>query len=251
MNRKLLNRLRLATAAAAVSLRGPKRLPLLALHDLLWLYPTLRRNCSWHGPILTKFHTESREVWLTIDDGPDPGDTPQILGLLEEHNARASFFVIGEKVDANRSLCRDIISAGHTLENHTHTHPAALFWSYPCCLVTREIDRCNHAIRTATGTTPRYFRPPAGLTNSCVHPSASQRWLRVAGWSACGLDGLPGQPSATVVQRIVKHTAPGKILLIHQSGCAPESRIQTLKLLLEHLSTNGYRCVIPPNSALS
>lgn len=249
MNRKVLFFLRFAALGAMILLRGRKRFAARAVHDALWLYPTLKRNCSWHGPVITGFHTTLPEVWLTIDDGPDPRDTPGILEALRKHNATASFFVIGRKVDAHRSLCRKIVAGGHTLENHSHTHSAALFWSLPCCLMQNEIDHCTHSILTATGIAPRFFRPPVGMCNPCVHPATSKRWLRVAGWSATGLDGLPNPSPDVVLRRIMNDIRPGGIIMLHESGKSG-SRVETIELLLERLSEKGYRCVIPQNSQL-
>ncbi|MFZ4774072.1 MAG: polysaccharide deacetylase family protein [Terrimicrobiaceae bacterium] len=229
--------------AAALLLRGRARLAAWTIHEVLRLGPTLLRNSDLNGPVAHRFRTEKNEVWLTIDDGPDPEQTPQILDLLAAAGARASFFVIGKKADWNRPLCRRIVAEGHTLENHTYSHPSGLFWAMPCCAIRAEIQRCSHAIRVAAGVDPSWFRSPAGLTNSCVHPAAARAWLRVAGWSADGLDGLPGRDPRDAVARILKGLRPGAILLLHEG----EGRrsVETLKLLLDELAARGFRCVIP------
>ena len=191
--------------AAAVLLRGRARVAAWGIHEILRIGPTLLRNSDLHGPVAHRFKTEEREVWLTIDDGPDPEQTPRLLELLAAAGARASFFVVGSKVDWNRALCRQIVAGGHTLENHSYSHPSGLFWAMPCCAIRAEIVRCSHAIRVAAGVAPSWFRSPAGLTNACVHPVAARSWLRVAGWYSSGLDGLPGADPGEVVARILRH----------------------------------------------
>ncbi|MFA7344434.1 MAG: polysaccharide deacetylase family protein [Terrimicrobiaceae bacterium] len=229
--------------AAVVLLRGRARAAAFAAHEILRLGPTLLRNSDLNGPVARRFRTDRQEVWLTVDDGPDPAQTPRLLELLAAAGARASFFVIGRKVDWNRALCRRIADGGHTLENHSYSHPSAFFWAYPCCAVRSEIARCNHAIRVASGTAPSWFRSPVGLTNACVHPAAARSWLRVAGWSAPGLDGIPGADPAEVVARIMRRLEPGAILLMHEG---PGRRsVETMKLLLDAISACGFRCVIP------
>lgn len=229
--------------AAAVLLRGRARMAAWTLHEILRLGPTLLRNSDLNGPVAHRFRTTRNEVWLTIDDGPDSEQTPILLDLLAAADARASFFVIGRHVDWNRPLCRRIVAAGHTLENHSYTHPSGHFWAMPCCAIREEIVRCSHSIRVAAGVDPTWFRSPAGLTNSCVHPVAARSWLRVAGWSAAGLDGLPGADPESVVARIMRGVRPGAILLMHEG---PGRRsVETLRLLLEALSARGFRCVIP------
>lgn len=243
--RHLLTAGRLAAATGALTLRGRSRLLSRVIHDALWLAPTLRRNCPWHGPVVTHFDTIDREVCLTIDDGPDPRDTPEILDLLAQHRARAIFFVIGKKVERHRALCRRILAEGHLLGNHTYSHPASHWWALPASLVEREIARGNEALLTATGSRPVWFRSPVGMSNFSVHPVAQRHGLRLMGWRASGGDGCPAAPSQ-IVSRIQAHLCPGAILLLHESGTSPR-RVLTLARLLEALQSDGYRCVLPPD----
>jgi len=246
--RHLVTAGRLAAALGALTLRGPSRRAAWFVHDLLWLYPTLRRNCAWHGEVVTHFDTTEREVWLTLDDGPDPRDTPEILDLLAAHNALATFFVVGKKVERHRALVRRITAAGHTLGNHTQTHPSATWWALPRPVVSREIARCNQAILTATGQAPQWFRSPVGMNNLSIHPAARRNSLRVIGWNAEGRDGCPAAPTQ-IVNRILSTVQPGSIILLHESG-GSKHRALTLARLLERLSGEGYRCVLPADSAL-
>lgn len=234
---------RKAALCATALLRGRARLVAWTIHEILRLGPTLIRNSTLLGPVAKHFRTDKNEVWLTIDDGPDPASTPFLLDLLAAAGARASFFVVGKKVDWNRRLCRRILAEGHTLENHTYSHPSALFWAMPCCEIRAEIIRCNHAIRVAAGVDPSWFRSPVGLTNACVHPAAARAWLRVAGWSADGLDGLPGRSPGDAVTRILARLERGAILLMHEG--AERRGIETLELLLAGIAARGFRCVIP------
>lgn len=239
---------RLLALAGAVGSRGLTRRAALWTHNALWLYPTLTRNCQWHGPVVTHFDTDRPEVWLTIDDGPDPRDTPDLLDLLERFEARATFFAIGRKAEGQHALCQRIIAEGHTMENHTYSHPSGSWWIHPRPLVEREMSRGSAAIQAATGRAPRYFRSPVGMNNISIHPAAARHGLRVIGWSADGTDGCPAAPS-TIVSRIMRQARPGAIILLHESG-ASRRRALTLCRLLEALSAAGLRCVIPPEESL-
>ncbi len=247
--RHLLATTRLAAATGAILLRGRSRQLAWMAHDFFWLFPTLHRNCSWHGEIVTRFATAAREVWLTIDDGPDPRDTPEILDLLAAHNARATFFVVGKKAEQNRALCRRIVNEGHTLGNHTHSHPSSFWWALPRPQVRREIALASDVLLTATGQTPQFFRSPVGMNNFSVHPAASCLGLRVIGWSAEGRDGCPASPTQ-IVARILSAVRPGAIILLHESGDS-KHRALTAARLLTALSQEGYRCVLPPANSLS
>ena len=239
---------RLTAAAGACLLRSQARRTAWMAHDALWLYPTLRRNCDWHGEVVTRMDTSAREIWLTIDDGPDAHDTPLFLELLARHEARATFFAIGRKAEQHRDLCRRIHGEGHEIGNHTFSHPAPFWWALPRPLVRREIERGQEALLAATGQLPRWFRSPVGMNTPGVHPAAAHFGLRVVGWSADGADGgCPAAPTQ-IVSRIMSEVQPGSIILLHESG--RKHRVMTLARLLVALQAEGYRCVLPEPDSL-
>ena len=118
----------------------------------------------------------------------------------------------------------------------------------PRPLVRREIEKGYHAIISATGQAPRFFRSPVGMNNLSVHPVAGSLGLRVAGWSVEGCDGCPAAPTS-VVNRILRAIRPGAIVLVHEDG-RPRHRLITLTRLMEKLATAGYHCVLPAEDAL-
>lgn len=99
-------------------------------------------------------------VALTFDDGPDPSHTPAVLDLLAATQTKATFFVIGEKVDRYPDLVRRIAEAGHGLGGHTFTHSEITRLSES--ELDAELSRCRRAIRGACGIDTRLFRPPRG-----------------------------------------------------------------------------------------
>ena len=206
------------------------------------LYSTLRANCPWFGPVATRFATDRREVWLTIDDGPHPSDTRAMLDLLARHGARATFFLEGARAAAHPDLVREIVTAGHTVENHSHTHPAAWFWSLGPWRARREVERCSAALEAVTGRRPALFRPVVGMANPFVHRAARQAGLIVTGWSARGYDGVWTSVSA-VLARLWPDVRPGAILLLHQRPGDGNAAI--LGAVLERLDREDYRCVVP------
>jgi len=235
--------LRLAFAAGLLwrRWRGPAARGLVASY----LVPTLVSNHGWHGPVAVKFRPrEGNEVWLTIDDGPLATCTPGMLDLLEEYGARASFFCVGRRVSACRWLARRMVEAGHKVENHTYSHAAGAWWASPPWVVEREISNGQHAIVTATGVRPRFFRSPVGMNGPWVHGAAAREGLMVVGWSAGGGDGCPEGASARTAERIVREAEPGSILVVHE-GLGARRRLGVLRRVLEGLSEKGLRCVIP------
>lgn len=241
---------RVVAGASAIVLRGRARWAAWAVHEMLRLGPSLIRNNSWNGPVARTFRARGREVWLTIDDGPSRTQTPIVLDTLAKYQAVASFFVIGQEVHKCRDICRRMLQEGHSIENHTYSHPVKSFWSLSRAAMILEMDRCSHAIRVATGAVPAWFRSPVGMTNSQVHPAADQMFLRVAGWSASGLDGLPGRHPEHVVARTMRQVRPGAIILLHD-GEWRSGAPATVELLLGRLAAEGYRCVVPDPAQFS
>ncbi|GAB4165400.1 MAG: polysaccharide deacetylase family protein [Terrimicrobiaceae bacterium] len=241
--------LRVLRWAALGALLCPRvRHPAAFVMASTYLLPTLGRNASWHGPVVNQFAAKGDEVWLTIDDGPLATCTPGLLEVLAEHGARASFFCVGQRVSAARELARRIIDEGHTIENHTYSHPAGFWWAMPPWLVDCEVRYGQHAIRTATGARPQFFRSPVGMNGPWLHGVAAREGLKVVGWSAAGNDGCPSAPS-DIVGRILGSVKPGAIILLHE-GDRPRHRRLALQRVLESLHERGLRCVIPEAEAV-
>ena len=212
--------------------------------DLLLAYHLFAPNAQGLVRMHRRFTTPHREVWLTIDDGPVPADTPQLLALLAAHDARATFFVIGEQAAAHPGLIRAITSAGHEVAHHTHTHPVATFWCASPGRVARELDAALAALRGA-GVTPARFRPPVGIKNLWLAAALRARGLTAIGWSARGLERRPGGTEA-VATRALRGLAPGAILLLHEGPRVPAAiRVHAIRRVLERLREQDYRCVVP------
>jgi len=180
----------------------------------LWAWGTFLPRARIFGPMISR--VEGQGTLLTIDDGPDPEDTPAILDLLDAHGVKAVFFVIGEKVLKHPELAREIVSRGHELANHTFTHPAASFWCAGSIRTRREIEACSRAIHKTTGEWPRWFRAPAGHRNWFTHPVCHELGMQVVAWERRAFDtvrhDVPG-----IVRCLVKGVKDGDILLLHEA----------------------------------
>jgi peptidoglycan-N-acetylglucosamine deacetylase len=243
----------LAGKAAALLVLGSSPGPALALWfgpDLLLAYHLFAPGAQGLVRLHRRFTTTRREVWLTIDDGPDPEDTPRILELLAAHGARATFFVIGEKAAAHPGLIRAIRAGGHEVAHHTHTHPLATFWCASPARVARELEAGLTALRAA-GAAPARFRPPAGIKNLWLAPALRTRGLACIGWSARGLEHWRGGREA-VAARVLRGLAPGAILLLHEGPGVPAAlRVAAIRLVLEKLRDQGYQCIVPQPAQLA
>lgn len=220
-------------------------LGVLAISHALLIYPTLRPNVQWLGPVVTHFATVDKEAWLTIDDGPTE-DTIAVLDMFDAHDVKATFFVKGVLAERHPELIREIIARGHSVANHTHTHPAASFWCALPGRVAAELDECNRALSTATGAHPSWFRAPVGIKNPAVHPALIRRGMRLIGWTARGFDAVLQDPEQ-VLARILPAVRPGAIVVLHQGR---EHSLRVLERVVIALKERGYVFVIPEDAQL-
>ncbi len=213
----------------------------LALHTALvgfLLSGTLNPSSRLFGPVIT--HCE-KDVWLTLDDGPDPVDTPAILDLLDRHNAKATFFVIGKKAEKYPDLIREIHRSGHQIGNHSWSHPHAFFWSLGPIRTYREISRCQETIAAIVGEAPKVFRAPVGHYNVFVHPVLKHFGMQLIAWSSRGFDGVDAS-LPDVMKKIRKSANDGGIILAHEA--TPIAK-EVVTEILQLANDNGWKFVIP------
>ncbi len=212
----------------------------LAFSHALVLWPTLRPNSQWLGPVITGFDSQSNEVWLTIDDGPTD-DTELLLDSLDERGVKATFFVKGLLAARRPDLIRSMLARGHAVANHSQTHPSGSFWCLLPAALTSQIDECSAALESITGQRPSLFRAPVGMKNPFVHPILARRGLTLIGWSVRGFDSF-GDDVERVVRRIVPRTGAGAIVVMHQGRAFSVSCISRV---VDELHGRGYSFVVP------
>ncbi|RYD47163.1 MAG: hypothetical protein EOP85_06000 [Verrucomicrobiaceae bacterium] len=171
-------------------------------------------GCQWLGTVYRT--TTQDEILITIDDGPDPHDTPLLLDLLDKHDTKAIFFMIGKKVRAYPELAREVIRRGHEIGNHTLTHPQGSFWCAGPWRTRREIAECQQVIEEVTGKKPRLFRAPVGHRNLFTHPVCASLGLEVMAWNRRGYDAVE-RDAAKVLGRILPGMSRGDIVLVHEA----------------------------------
>lgn len=172
-----------------------------------------------------------KKVALTFDDGPDPKVTRQILNTLQKHDAKATFFMLGSRVEYYPDIVNEMMEAGHELGNHTWTH-ADLTKLGPD-RVAKEIEKTSAIIEEVTGQKVEAFRPPYGAVNDAVH---NMTGLPIILWDVDTLD-WKYRDSARILQVVKENVKDGSIILMHDIH---QSTADGLDAVLTYLSNEGY-----------
>jgi len=238
-----------AAAAAVVPGAAPWALAAVVANHLALTAAGLWPRSAWLGPNVTHLPAQAvarAEVALTLDDGPDPEVTPAVLELLAKLGAHATFFCIGERVRAHPGLVRDIVAAGHSVQNHTlhHRHHFSLLG--PRGFV-REIGDAQKLLADVSGQPPHCFRAPAGLRNPLLDPVLHRLGLHLVSWTRRGFDTRVADP-VRVYSRLARGLAAGDILLLHDGHARRDERgqpllLQVLPRLLHTIHAAGLRTV--------
>jgi len=215
----------------------------ITLHFIFFailLWGTLNPSSKLFGPIIT--HTE-KDIWLTIDDGPDPQDTPLILDLLDKYEVKATFFVIGAKAEKYPELIRIIDQRGHQIGNHTYSHPQASFWCAGPVRTYQEITKCQKALEAILGKTPTLFRAPVGHHNLFVQPVLKYCGLSQIVWNCRGFDAV-STPANTALSRLTNSMRSRSIILVHE---ATPIALEVVSGVLAHAQKKGWKISLQKN----
>jgi len=192
--------------------------------------------------VTSRADTSRKVVVLTFDDGPHPVFTPAILEILDQYQVKATFFMIGNRMEKYPGLVREVYERGHEIANHTYTHPNDLR-TLPMVTLNSELDRTNELIRQTTGKECTLFRPPRGILNNRLVEEISCQGYGIYLWTVSA-DNRNAPTPELMCARVEKNIQPGGIILLHD-GRIP-SRIKDVaatRLIIKRLTARGYRFV--------
>jgi peptidoglycan/xylan/chitin deacetylase (PgdA/CDA1 family) len=165
-------------------------------------------------------------LYLTFDDGPHPDHTAPVLDALARHAAQATFFLIGDQARRFPDLVRRIVAAGHTVGNHSNTHPE--FRALPLSRQLAEIDAADAVLRELAGTDDIPFRTPRGALPPRLVAHLAARGRPIVYWSYDSLDYRRPDPALLVSMLAEQPPVAGDIVLMHDDGPAATALLDAL-----------------------
>jgi len=190
---------------------------------------------------INRIYTHKKVVALTYDDGPSKGFTEKILEVLKKQDVRATFFCVGERIEKNTDLFKQIYLNGHEIGNHTWSHELLLMKK--CKFIKEQIQKTDNLIKSLGYEKTIFFRPPYGQGFVNLHNCLEKTKRKSILFDAYGYDwDKPGVKR--IVKRILKKTKPGSIILLHDGPCSdPKQVVPATEILIKKLKSSGYRFV--------
>ncbi|RDY24408.1 polysaccharide deacetylase [Romboutsia maritimum] len=184
-----------------------------------------------------KVDTDEKKIALTFDVAWGTENINDIMGILEKHNIKATFFLVGSWVDDNKELVKKIHDAGHEIGNHSNTHANMTKLSDED--ITNEIQTTSEKISNIIGEKINLYRPPFGEIDNTSMEICQALDYKVIKWDVDSLDWKDIGPNH-VIERVVKNTQPGSIILFHANVSNVKNYLESI---ISQFEKDGYKMV--------
>ncbi|MGK7925776.1 MAG: polysaccharide deacetylase family protein [Spirulina sp.] len=188
-----------------------------------------------------KLKSDRKVIALTFDDGPSEEFTNNILYILDRHNVKATFFLLGRNVRKYPARAKHIHLKGHALANHSWNHP---YHKQTPASAAAQIDNTSFWIQKATGVRSKLFRPPGGYLHNGMATYAAQKGQAIVMWSADSKDYYASPQG--IAKRVLSEASPGGIVLLHDGGGDRTNTVNALPYIINQLKEQGYEFVTVP-----
>ncbi|WP_416519389.1 polysaccharide deacetylase family protein [Streptomyces achromogenes] len=183
-------------------------------------------------------------VNITIDDGPDPVWTPQVLELLRDNGVKATFCMVGPQAEAHPDLVRQVVAAGHRLCDHTVSHDTGMDHKSESYQARQILEAERQITKASGGVRPMYYRAPGGAFTPYSRKLAASHGMRPLGWNVDSKDfERPG--SEAIIATVKGELANGPTILFHDAGGDRAQTVAALRTLLPWLKQQGYSFGFP------
>lgn len=178
-------------------------------------------------------------VNITIDDGPDPRWTPQVLDVLRQYGVKATFCMVGTQAQAHPDLVKKVVAAGHRLCDHSVSHDTTMDKKSESYQSQQILDAERMITEASGGVRPMYYRAPGGAFTPYSRKLAASRGMRPLGWNVDSKDfERPG--TAAIVATVERELPNGPTILFHDAGGDRAETVEALRRLLPELRGQGY-----------
>ncbi|WP_328748917.1 polysaccharide deacetylase family protein [Streptomyces sp. NBC_00285] len=185
-----------------------------------------------------------RGVNITIDDGPDPEWTPQVLDVLREYGVKATFCMVGTQAQAHPDLVKKVVAAGHRLCDHSVSHDTTMDKKSEAYQSREILDAERMIIEASGGVRPMYYRAPGGAFTPYSRKLAASHGMRPLGWNVDTKDfERPGTDA--IVATVERELPNGPTLLFHDAGGDRSQTVEALRQVLPRLKEQGYAFGFP------
>jgi peptidoglycan/xylan/chitin deacetylase (PgdA/CDA1 family) len=193
-------------------------------------------NYIWNIP------NEDRKIFLTFDDGPIPEVTEWTLAQLKKHNAKATFFCIGDNIQKHPEVFRKVIENGHAVGNHTFNHLKG--WETSLEEYIENTKKCSETMTISKIQTPnsQLFRPPYGKIKPSQASALRKSGYKIIMWDIISMDYDPTVSPEECLNNVLKNIESGSIIVFHDSIKAWKNLEYVLPKTLAFLYENGFVC---------
>ena len=184
-----------------------------------------------------RFPASEPRIYLTFDDGPHPEHTPALLNLLDQHNARATFFMVGSQAQKHPKLVQRV-ARNHSIANHTWNHLRLRGQSYD--VIASQLERTRVLLEELSQSVTEFFRPPYGVLGRTLLRYARQQGHQIVMWDVLPWDFLSHRTADHIIACLINKVRPGSIVVLHDGHkCAPKM-IAALRVALPVLKARGF-----------
>ena len=181
--------------------------------------------------LVWKIASEGKKVFITFDDGPHPEVTTEVLAILKEFGAKATFFCVGENVKNFPDTFQKIIKDGHSVGNHTYNHLKG--WKIKTPEYIKNIDKASQYIHT------NLFRPPYGKIKFFQYAKLAKKY-KIIMWTCLSGDFMANRSKEKCLEKVIRCSKPGSVVVFHDSVKTREKALYVLPKYLEYLRNRGY-----------
>lgn len=189
--------------------------------------------------LIWKVNATEKVIYPTFDDGPIPELTHEILKILKDFNAKATFFCVGENIKKYPEIFKAIIEDGHSVGNHTFNHLKA--WKIDFDEYLKNVDLCQLEMEKHLQLKRKLFRFPYGQFDFKLARALKKRNYDLIMWDVLSKDYNISISSDRILQKSIEKSEDGSIIVFHDNLKAKDKILQFLPLYLKHFSDIGFK----------